>query len=138
MKFRKKPVVIEARRWNGVNERELQRWAHEGVDPMTNTIIGYDGLSLTVRTLEGTMRANVGDMIIKGVQGEFYACKPDVFDATYEPADMIEIPVSPIPLPTLPGWCPQCHTRQASKHIAPYCSTVCLEAAQRAEDPRRI
>jgi len=139
MKFRKKPVVIEAHRWDGDNARELQAWAHKDLDPMMNAIILFDGYSLRVRTLEGVMYANIGDMIIRGVQGEFYACKPDIFDATYEPAEMLEIPLSPIPLPVLPGWCPQCHTREASKHHLPYCSSICREEAERREsDPRRI
>ncbi|WP_205683908.1 hypothetical protein [Cryobacterium aureum] len=44
---------------------------------------------MEIRTLEGKMRADVGDVVIKGIQGEFYPCKPDIFAATYEPADAI-------------------------------------------------
>ena len=84
MKFRKKPVVIEAKRWSGDNARDLQDWAHAGLDPIMNSIILYNGQSLTIRTLEGMMYANVGDMIIKGINGEFYPCKPDIFEKTYE------------------------------------------------------
>ncbi len=64
-----------------------QEWAHVGMDPLMNAIICFDGYSLTIRTLEGVMRADIGDMIIRGVKGEFYPCKPDIFEATYEPAD---------------------------------------------------
>jgi hypothetical protein len=87
MKFRKKPVVIEAKRWDGDNVRELAEWAHAGLDQSANAIITHDGMSLMVRTLEGRLRAAVGDMIIRGVKGEFYPCKPDIFAATYEPAE---------------------------------------------------
>lgn len=57
---------------------------------------------LHVRTLEGVMGANVGDWIIKGVQGEFYPCKPDIFAATYEPADAP--PSAPVPGERPAGW----------------------------------
>ena len=90
MLFRKKPVVIEAKRWDGDNDYELMMWAHKGLDAMTNSIILYNGYGLTIRTLEGEMRADVGDMIIKGVKGEFYPCKPDIFEATYEPVELVD------------------------------------------------
>jgi len=77
MKFRKKPVVIEAMRWDGQNQREIETWAE--------TIFAPD-LSdrLAIFTLGGKTYASVGDWIIKGIQGEFYPCKPDIFEATYE------------------------------------------------------
>ncbi len=87
MKFRKKPVVIEAQRWDGDNLPELREWAHAGMAPEANSIITHDGFSLYVRTLEGPLRAEVGDMIIRGVKGEFYPCKPDIFAATYDLAE---------------------------------------------------
>ena len=77
MKYRKKPVVIEAVKWTGNNQKELVEFM--GV---VSTCAG----KLDIPTLEGTITASVGDWIIKGVKGEFYPCKPDVFDATYEPA----------------------------------------------------
>jgi hypothetical protein len=86
MKFRKKPVVIEAMRWNGTPF---------GATPIIDWILTSGGTArwhespapqIMVDTLEGTMSADVGDWIICGVKGEFYPCKPDVFDATYEPA----------------------------------------------------
>ena len=82
--FRKKPVVIEAMQYDGNNYYEVIRWAHSGLHPMSNSIITYDGAFLRIRTLEGNMIANVGDWIIKGVSGEFYPCKPDIFEKTYE------------------------------------------------------
>ena len=89
MKYRKKPVVIEAIQWTGENYWEILKWAHAGMHPKMNAIIhGSEvGSGLMVRTLEGNMMASVGDWIIKGVKGEFYPCKPDIFAATYEKAD---------------------------------------------------
>ncbi len=78
MKFRKKPVVIEAIKYTGDNKQEIMDFA--GTTVSTNTC--YD--HLTIFTLEGDHKANVGDWIIKGVKGEFYPCKPDIFEQTYE------------------------------------------------------
>lgn len=87
MKFRKKPVVIEAMQLTDSNGPEIGRWAHKGLPDAANAIIivSYHG-GLIVRTLEGEMRAVPGDWIIKGIKGEFYPCKPDIFEATYETA----------------------------------------------------
>lgn len=74
-KFRKKPVEIEAIQWKGTNIEEVCGFYPDAVI-LENCII--------VKTLEGDMRANVGDYIIKGVKGEFYPCKPDIFEATYD------------------------------------------------------
>lgn len=85
-KFRKKPVVIEARRFNNDAEaNKLARWCG-GQVRITSTLFDTH-LAIDISTLEGTMRAYVGDWIIQGVAGEFYACKPDIFAETYEPVD---------------------------------------------------
>ena len=83
--YRKKPVVIEAAQFRGPdNVYELVRWINEnGVQADAARAGG--AFFIYIPTLEGQMRADVGDWIIKGVKGEFYPCKPDVFDATYEP-----------------------------------------------------
>ena len=84
MKFRKKPVVIEARQL-GVNYDEdcaVMRWC-DG----TAVMEGDNGALFTVPTLEGLMVARTDDWIIRGVKGEFYPCKPDIFAVTYEPAE---------------------------------------------------
>ena len=83
--FRKKPVVIEAWVWDETQETLLllmEKGMKYG---------GYEShaektyvRNLTIQTLEGSMRANKGDYIINGVKGEFYPCKPDIFEATYE------------------------------------------------------
>ena len=78
MRFRKKPVVIEAVRWTGDNQRDIEDDFYHGALAITTST------QLVIPTLEGRMRADVGDWIIKGVKGEFYPCKPDIFDATYE------------------------------------------------------
>lgn len=77
-KFRKKPVVIEAMQFDGNNGGELRDFVGEKLswNPLYNEAY--------IATLEGMMTAKSGDWIIKGVKGEFYPCKPDIFDATYE------------------------------------------------------
>jgi len=77
-KFRKKPVVIEAMYFTGHNNEECKKFCHSLRDP-------YDKIpNLIIPTLEGDHLCNVGDWIIKGVAGEFYPCKPDIFKRTYE------------------------------------------------------
>jgi hypothetical protein len=76
--YRKKPVVISAIKWDGDNIAEVLRFSSDCY------IVNANNLKL--HTLEGVMNASIGDYIIKGVKGEVYACKPDVFDMTYEPA----------------------------------------------------
>ena len=79
--YQKKPVVIWAIPWTGHNAYELSIFL-EG----TNSRIGsnQEPDTLFIHTLEGTMRAEIGDWIIKGVKGEFYPCRDDIFQATYE------------------------------------------------------
>lgn len=89
-KFRKRPVEIEARLFDGFaadqSGWDILHWIDcEGV------MAGGEGQGadavLKIDTLEGVMTAQVGDWIIRGVKGEFYPCKPDIFAATYEPVD---------------------------------------------------
>lgn len=80
-KFRKKPVVIEAIQWNGSNMYEVIEFT-DGSDNF-----GFVDDKVSIETLEGVMTASLGDWIIKGVHGEFYPCKPDIFEKTYEPVD---------------------------------------------------
>lgn len=86
-RFRKKPVEIEAVRWDGWETVTLcqgeARLAHGAV---LEHDYRHPHLAV-IETLEGLMRVSPGDWIIKGVQGEFYPCKPDIFAATYEPAE---------------------------------------------------
>lgn len=85
--YRKKPVVIEAMQFepfDGRNGREVSEWVG---DAFVGSRSHKDGrfFQLSIRTLEGTMTALPGDWLIKGVAGEVYPCKPDIFAATYEP-----------------------------------------------------
>ena len=77
MKFRKKPVVIEAFRWM---HDEVPDWWKE----MKNLFIHVPTGEVMISTLEGNVTAQPGDYIIKGVKGELYPCKPDIFEMTYE------------------------------------------------------
>src|SRR5712692_10307361 len=81
-KFRKKPVVIEARQFTGTSESvdELLQWMKPG-----GGFAEHAKSTMLIETSEGIMTAQIGDWIIKGVKGEFYPCKPDIFAATYEP-----------------------------------------------------
>lgn len=83
-RFRKKPVMVEAVQWTGANSGDVQ------------SFMGYhdyrwssirDDADLIVHTPEGNRLASRGDWIVRGIAGEFYPCKPDIFEATYEPAD---------------------------------------------------
>lgn len=82
-KYQKKPVVIEAVQWDGTLEsaNEINEFTHDTVtmSPISKVI--------HIQTLEGIMTASVGDFIIKGVKGEFYPCKPDIFAETYMEAE---------------------------------------------------
>ena len=80
--YRKKPVVVEAVQWTGENHAEMC----EFIDPEVFEIIPRVGL--VIHTLEGDHHASPGDYIIKGVNGEFYPCKPDIFAKTYESASL--------------------------------------------------
>lgn len=87
-RYRKKPVVIQAMWWNG-----SAGWATAVIDWILangGTARFHDDVEpwfLAIDTLEGTMHALAGDFIIRGVKSEFYPCKPDIFDATYEAVD---------------------------------------------------
>lgn len=83
MKFRKKPVEIEAVQWTG-DACQLQQL--EGFFDGNEDWFPHHNLIL-IRTLEGQMTAGPGDWIIKGVEGEFYPCKSCIFEKTYEPVE---------------------------------------------------
>jgi hypothetical protein len=84
MKYRKKPIIIEAVQWK------------DNVSEMTTFLSASDRKTyfkpegIVIDTLEGEMLASLGDYIIKGVQGEYYPCKPDIFEATYEKVEASE------------------------------------------------
>lgn len=78
MKYRKKPVVIEAIQWTGENPKECMKFVNSGAADV-------NGDTILIATLEGSMAASKNDWIIRGIQGEYYPCKPDIFEKTYEP-----------------------------------------------------
>jgi hypothetical protein len=85
--FRKKPVVIEAVKYNGTrNWDDAPEWLIEATqkDPMQPGSVIVHEYYASIHTLEGTHTANPGDWIIRGVKGELYPCKPDIFAQTYE------------------------------------------------------
>lgn len=87
-KFRKKPVVIEAVQWTGANiETMTAHCAPLGQGEPWQIEPPQLGQDMTIHTLEGDHTAKVGDWIIRGVKGELYPCKPDIFAATYEAAE---------------------------------------------------
>lgn len=81
MKYRKKPVVVEAIQWTNDNCQKI-----EGFITVRRDIYLLSG-TMKIHTLKGVMEVKEGDYIIKGVAGEFYPCKPDIFEATYEPVE---------------------------------------------------
>ena len=83
-KYRKKPVIVEAVIWTGNNIDEVKELAKSAVE---NII--FVNTNLYIETLEGNMKVSVGDYIIKGIAGEFYPCKPDIFKETYETVSMV-------------------------------------------------
>jgi hypothetical protein len=88
-KFRKKPVVIEAMPYDGTVGAggEIVDWVKRSDPPGTIGVVLTDISALYIETLEGRRRVAPGDWVIRGVQGEFYPCKSDIFAATYEPAE---------------------------------------------------
>jgi len=93
MKFRKKPVVIEAVLYTGLNVADINAFTGQDLDSEMESETAYVAgqgppiFSLIIPTLEGNHKAMPGDYIIRGVKGEYYPCKPDIFEMTYEPAE---------------------------------------------------
>ncbi len=84
MRFRKKPVVVEAIKFDGQNQERLYDWSNGEIESKIMWLQGKTYHQVTIETLEGEMVGSKGDWIIKGIKGEFYPCKPDIFEATYE------------------------------------------------------
>lgn len=84
MKYRKKLVIIEAIQFEDNSDRIIEIHEFMGGDTIRVNYEDKDNPYLKIETLEGIMKASVGDYIIKGVNGEFYPCKPDIFEKTYE------------------------------------------------------
>lgn len=92
-RYRKKPVVIEAVEYSPqdiIGTGRLVGWLMAGGCDFKMAQGEGEFVAISIITLEGAMTAQPGDWIIKGVQGEFYPCKPDIFEATYEPVEPTE------------------------------------------------
>lgn len=87
MKYRKKPVIIDAFKWTAdIEQTEDPEWVVDAIkrgDIWFNNV-GTSEVTMEIKTLEGNHIANRGDFIIRGVAGEIYPCKPDIFEKTYE------------------------------------------------------
>lgn len=89
--YRKRPVVIEAIQYNNLNREEIEKFVGATLRYEIDSYHYDQGLPippkmyLFINTLEGEMRVDPMDYVIKGVKGEFYPCKPDIFEQTYEP-----------------------------------------------------
>lgn len=89
MKYKTKPVEIEAIQWTGLNLEEIKAFVGESliydiIDTAWEAGKGIPHVLMKIKTLEGDMIASEGDYIIKGLRGEFYPCKPDIFEKKYE------------------------------------------------------
>lgn len=92
MKYRTKPVEIEAVQWTGLNLEEVKNFADESliyaiIDSAWKAGKDRPRVVMKIKTLEGDMKVSEGDYIVKGLKGEFYPCKPDVFEMKYEPIE---------------------------------------------------
>lgn len=90
----KKPILVEARQFTGVNFLELQDWSNDLV-----ALSDYDEDVICVHALEGPVWDKTGDYIVKGVRGEFYICQKDIFEETYEPSDKHDATITTKPTP---------------------------------------
>lgn len=91
MKYRKKPVIVNAHCWRG-DDMFVENMPNWLIDALNNGIASITDANtsdakMTIRTLEGDHTASPGDYIIQGVAGELYPCKPDIFNRTYEPVE---------------------------------------------------
>ena len=87
MRYRKKPVIVEAFKWTGgIDQIEDPLWANIKIQigDIWFENVGLESCFMLIKTLEGVMKAQQGDYVICGIKGEVYPCKPDIFEATYE------------------------------------------------------
>ena len=90
-KYRKKPLEIEAIQWTGFNDQEIENFIGKNLIGYGDNLVAYYPKNnqyrsklMYIQTLEGVMTASVDDYIIKGIKGEFYPCKPKIFEEIYE------------------------------------------------------
>ena len=120
MRYTKKPVTIEAVQWTGENWDEIRRFLPQAVRV-------FDMNGLRVKTLEGELTVSKGDYIIKGVHGEFYPCKPDIFAKTYEPEGAQQDALQANSTSWKQDDCPFCGNKEISITTeGPFKSSICL------------
>jgi len=108
MKYRKKPIVIDTIQYNGLNHEKISNFVGKELKLKLESETAYIAgvappiFSLTIKTLEGNHKAMPGDFIIKGIEGEFYPCKPDIFEKTYDKIEPYETQSHP------ENFCDQC------------------------------
>lgn len=97
MRYKKKPVIIEAIQWDGHNDDEIREFLGIDFAGMGDNLVAYKPESeqyrsklIYISTLEGTMEASVGDYIIRGINGEHYPCNPDIFEKTYDEDNLLD------------------------------------------------
>lgn len=119
-KYRKMPVVIDAFKWTGGHSQtEDPEWIVEAYQSMKVWFVneGTENVAMRINTLEGVMTAQQGDYIIRGIQGEIYPCKPEIFEATYEKlADVDDLPEIDIKNMSLTIDALQLHADHCLKH----------------------
>lgn len=86
MKYRKKPVIIEAVQFTDDSIEKINE-INQFMTPLRISYKVQEAPKIIIETLEGDMTATLGDYIIKGIRGEYYPCKPDIFESTYERVD---------------------------------------------------
>lgn len=109
-RYRKKPVVIEAIQYDGLNLEEIRRFVGSSLvyhifDAAWKAGACQPVVDMKIKTLEGEVQVRKGDYIIKGVHGEFYPCKPDIFKETYELENIADV----VPKSEEGAECPTCH-----------------------------
>jgi hypothetical protein len=87
--YRKKPVVIQAIQWDGTEEKAIEIASNEDFEGMLDYKPGHFS-GFFINTLEGQMEVSPNDYVIKGLKGEFYPCKPEIFELSYDSADAPE------------------------------------------------
>lgn len=86
MRYRKKPVEIEAIQWTGDNIGDIIEFCNDKANVDVQRITSTRATAkIVIHTPEGDMNASIGDFIIRGIKGEYYPCKPDIFHETYDP-----------------------------------------------------
>lgn len=84
MRYRKKPIVVEAMRFEDTDECLMALSDELGLDPVRVDYADKDNPIIKINTLEGEMSGHVGDYVVKGIRGEFYLCRADIFEEIYE------------------------------------------------------